>query len=123
MESLSNDKLIPIICEKELDIKSFIRGFHEYKTIWMPHKNEVLDARMESTNKKNKFAVAVAGHKYSDIGHFMKQKCERFVKTIFYFLWASEYHQFRVHVTDKAVNQGNDKDMKIPCILIFKGQS
>ena len=69
-----------------MDIKSFTRGFHEYKTIWMPHKNEVLDARMESTNKKNKFAVAVTGHKYSDIGHLMKQKCERFVKTIFYFL-------------------------------------
>ena len=99
-----------------MDIKSFIRGFHEYKTIWMPHKNEVLKRK-----KKNKFAVAVTGHKYSDIGHLMKQKCERFVKTIFYFLWASEYHQFRVHVTDKAVNQGNDKDMKIPCILIFKG--
>ena len=100
-----------------MDIKSFIRGFHEYKTIWMPHKNEVLKRK-----KENKFAVAVTGHKYSDIGHLMKQKCERFVKTIFYFLWASEYHQFRVHVTDKAVNQGNDKDMKIPCILILKGQ-
>ena len=29
----------------------------------------------------------------------------------------------RVCVTGKAVNQGDEKGMTIPCILIFKGQS
>ena len=41
MESFSNDTLILIIREKELAIKLFIMGFHEYRTIWTPHENEV----------------------------------------------------------------------------------
>ena len=32
-------------------------GFHEYSTIWMLHKNEVLHARMELTNKKEKLLL------------------------------------------------------------------
>ena len=123
MESLSNDALIPIIQEKELTIKSFVMGFHEYKTIWTPHENKVLLTRMEPTNKKDKFAVAVIGDKDSIVGRLMKGKGRRFVKTIFYFLRASEYHGCRVHVTGQAINQGDDKGMKIPCTLMFKGQS
>ena len=52
MKSLSNDTLIPIIRGKELDIKSFIMGFHEYRTIWTPHKNEFLHARMQQPIKR-----------------------------------------------------------------------
>ena len=117
MESLSNDALIPIDGEKELKIKSFLMGFHEYRTIWTPHENEVLLTRMEPTNKKYKFAVD------SFVGHLMKGKGGRFAKTIFYFLRASEYHECRVHVTGQAINQGDYKGMKIPCTLMFKGQS
>ena len=123
MESLSNDAPIPIIREKELQIKSFVMGFHEYRNIWTPHKNEVLLTRMEPTNKKDRFAVAVIGDKDSIIGHLMKGKDGRFAKTIFYFLRASEYHCCRVYVTGKAVNQGDNKGMKVPCTLLFKGQS
>ena len=61
-EKLPNDTLIPIISEKELDRKSFIMGFHEYRAIWTPHENKVLHACMEPTNKKDKFAVAVISH-------------------------------------------------------------
>ena len=83
MESMSNDALIPIIREKELKIKSFVMGFHEYRTIWTPHENEVLITQMEPTNKKDKFAVAVIGEKDSIIGHLIKGKDGRFAKTIF----------------------------------------
>ena len=72
MESLSNDTLIPIIREKELDVKSFMMGFHEYRTIWTPQENEVLHARVEPT------------HKNSVVRHLMKGKSGRFAKTIFY---------------------------------------
>ena len=123
IESLSNNALIPIVREKELKIKSFVMGFHEYRTIWTPHENEVLHSRMEPTNKKDKFAIAVIGDKDSVVGHLMKGKGGRFAKTIFYFLRASEYHGCRVHVTGQAINQGDDKGMKIPCTLMFKGQS
>ena len=74
MESLSNDALIPIVREKELKIKSFVMGFHEYRTIWTPHENEVLLTRMEPTNKKDKVAVAVIGDKDSIVGHLMEGK-------------------------------------------------
>lgn len=42
MESLLDDTLIPIICEKVFDIKAFVIGFDEYRTIGTPLKNEVL---------------------------------------------------------------------------------
>ena len=123
MESLSNDALIPIAREKELKIKLFLMGFDEYRTIWTPHENELLITRMEPTNKKHKFTVAVIGDKDSVVGHLMKGKGGRFAKTIFYFLRASEYHGCRAHVTSQAINQRDDKGMKIPCTLMFKGQS
>ena len=98
-------------------------GFHEYRTIWTPHENEVLHAHMEPTNKKDKFTVAAIGHKNFAVDHLIKGKRGWFAKTIFYLLRASEYHGCRVRVTGKAVNQGDDKGMKIPCILIFKEQT
>ena len=69
LESLPNDALIAIFRKKELKIKSFVMGFHEYRTIWTPHENEVLLTQMEPTNKKHKFAVAVIGDKDSVVGH------------------------------------------------------
>ena len=110
MESLSNDTLIAITREKELDIKSFIMGFHEYRTIWKPRKKEVLHACMKPINKKDKFDVAVIGYKNFVLSHLVKGKL--FAKTFFYILRTSEYQ----------VNQ-DDKDMKIQCNLISKAQS
>ena len=86
MESLSNDALILIVREKELKVKSFVMGFHGYRTIWTPHENEVLLTQMEPTNKEDKFAVGVIGDKDSVVGHLMKGKVGQFAKTIFYFL-------------------------------------
>lgn len=42
MESLLDDTLIPIICEKVFDIKPFVIGFDEYRTIGTPLNIEVL---------------------------------------------------------------------------------
>ena len=95
-------------------------GFHEYSTIWIPQENEVLHARKEPTNKKDKFAVAVIVHKNSVASYLMKGKSGRFSKTISYFLWANKYHGCRGRVTGKVVNQGDDKGMKIQCILYLK---
>ena len=60
---------------------------------------------MEPTNKKDKFAVGVIGDKDSVVGHLMKGKVGQFAKTIFYFLWASKYHGYRIHITGQAINQ------------------
>ena len=60
MENLSKqiDVLIPIVKERELNFKSFVMGFHEYRKIWEPKSNEILEVKMEPTNKMDKFAVA-----------------------------------------------------------------
>ena len=94
-------------------------GFHEYRNIWTPHKNEVLLTRMKPTNKKDRFAVVVINDKDLIIGHLMKGKDGRFKKAIFYFLRASEYYCCSVCVTGK----GDNKGMKVPCTSLFKGQS
>ena len=78
MGGLSNDALIPIIWEQELKIISFLMGFTEYRTIWMPYENEMLLTRMEPTNKKDKFAVAVSGDQGTIIGHLLKGRDGRF---------------------------------------------
>ena len=54
------------------------------------------------------------GHLMSVVGYLMKGKTGRFAKTIFYFLRESPYHRCDVHVTSKAINQGDGKGMKVP---------
>ena len=70
MENLSQkiDILIPVIKKRELNFKSFIMGFHEYRKIWEPKSNEILEVKLESTNKMGKFAVAVIKKK-KIVGH------------------------------------------------------
>ena len=65
MENLSKqiDVLILIIKERELNFKSFVMGFHEYRKIWKPKSNEILEVKMEPTSKMDKFAVEVIKNK------------------------------------------------------------
>ena len=57
-------------------------GFHEYRKIWEPKTNEILEVKIEPTNKMDKFAVAVIKNK-KIIGYLPLEKTERFSKTIF----------------------------------------
>ena len=86
MESLSNDTLITITREKELDIKLFIKGSHEYRTIWKPRKKEVLHACMKPINKKDKFDVAVIGYKNFVLSHLVKGKLFAFINFFLHFM-------------------------------------
>ena len=94
-----------------------------YKSAWATVENEKFDASMEPAIKKDEFADAVIGRSETIFGHLMKGKTGQFSKTIFYFLRASQYRRCNVRVTGKAVNQGDNKGMKIQCIVTFKGQS
>ena len=53
MENLSKqiDVVIPIIKERELNFKSFVMEFHEYREIWDTKSNEILEVKMEPINK------------------------------------------------------------------------
>ena len=121
MESFSDDTAIPNIRENEVELISFVMGFHEYKNIWTPAENETLNTCMEPENKIDKFAVAVVGGRGEVVGHLMKGKTGRFAKTVFYFLRASQCNECYVRVTGKAVNEGDGQGMKIPCIIKLKG--
>ena len=60
MENLTQkiDTPIPITKEKELNFKSFVMGFHEYRKIWKPKPNEILEVELEPTNKMDKFGCS-----------------------------------------------------------------
>ena len=87
MENLSKQivVLIPIIKKRELNFKSLVMGFHECRKIWEPKSNEILEVKMEPTNKMDKFTVAVIKNK-NVIGHLPLGKTGCFPTTIFYFL-------------------------------------
>ena len=119
METLGSDieVPIPIVREKEYQIKSFVMGFHEYKRNWQPKVKELLHTKNEPTNKIDKFAVAVMKEK-KVVGHLPKGRTGRFSKTIYYFLNANENNSCNVEVTDgKAVNLGDGKGMRVPCTV------
>ena len=124
MENLASniDLLIPIIKEKEYQIGSFVMGYHVYRNIWSPKEKDSLHTEMEPTNVMDKFSVAVKD-KTTTVGHLPKGKTGRFCKTIFYFL-KLENTNCEVEITSpKAVNLGDGLGMRIPCKLIFRGQS
>lgn len=125
MENLSEkiDLPIPIVRENEYQINSYVMGYHEYRKIWIPKKNELLLAEMESKNIVDKFAVVVKNDETTTVGHLPKGKTGRFSKTIFYFLQV-ESNSCRVEISDsKAVNLGDGLGMRVPCTLRFHGQS
>ena len=125
MENLAEqiDVLIPIVREKGYKFQSFVMGYHEYRKIWTPKNNEILKVEMEPTNKMDKFAAAVIKDKKT-IGHLPKGKTGRLSKTIYYFLKVENNNDCQVEILDcKAVNLGDGMGMRIPCTLLFSGQS
>ena len=96
------------------EMKSTVMGFHVYRNKWEPVIGEILNTRMELQNEVDKNAVAVLDKEKSVIGHLPKGTSGKYVKTIFYFLR---------NATGKAVNLGDDKGMRIPCVLQLTGNS
>ena len=116
MENLSQkiDIFLPIIKERKLNFKSFVIGFHLYKKIWEPKSNEILEVKLEPTNKMDKFAVAVTKNK-KIIGHIPLGKTGCFSKTIFYFL-RCKYNDCKVKI---VVSKADGMGMRV----LFRGQS
>ena len=116
------DLLIPIIKEKEYQTESFVMGYHVYRNIWLPKEKDILNTEIEPSNVMDKFAVVIKNNT-TTVGHLPKGKTSRFCKTVFYFL-KIENTSFKVVITSqKTVNLGGGFGMRIPCKLIFRGQS
>ena len=77
---------------------------------------------MEPTNKMDKLAGGVKKNN-KIIGNLPLGKTGHFPKTIFYFL-KCEYNYYKVKIVDgKAVNLGDGIRMRVPYLLLFRGQS
>ena len=124
MENLAKniDLLIPIIKEKEYQIESFVMVYHVYRNIWSPKEKDILNTEIEPSAVMDKFAVVIKNNT-TTVGHLPKGKTGRFSKTVFYFL-KIENTSCKVAITSqKTVNLGDGLRMRIPCKLIFRGQS
>ena len=103
------------------EIESTVMGFHVYRNNREPVIGEVLKTCMEPQNEVDKCAAAVVDNESNVIGHLPKGKSGKYAKTIFYFLKTDPFNICHVKITGKAVNLGDNKRMKIPCLLQFTG--
>ena len=111
---------IPIILEESYEIEAFVMGHHVYKQTWTPFVGEKLDAAMQPSNIKDKYAVAIFQRgRNKVIGHLPLGK---FAKTIFYFLKAAKENRCQIIVLGKVVNKNDGLEMKVPSRLIFTAE-
>ena len=47
IKNLTNDSVVPIICETDLEMDLFVMGFQEYKNSWALVQIEKLEARIK----------------------------------------------------------------------------
>ena len=50
---------MPIIVTTNFDTDSFVKGYHEYKSIWTPKIGQILSTEREPGNVVHKYAVCV----------------------------------------------------------------
>ena len=109
---------IPWLVTKNFETMSHVKGYHEYKTIWIPVIGECLLSEREPENPKIKYAVYVKKEK-GIVEHLPHGKSGNFGKTIFYFLKADELSSCKTVVTGKPVNLEDDDGMQVSFKLMF----
>ena len=78
----TQNKEIPIVVTTNFDVVSFVRGYHEYKSIWTPKSGEILSTEREPGNLVDKYAVCLK--KESEVvGHLPRGKDRKFAKIEF----------------------------------------
>ena len=93
-------------------------GYHECQKKLKAIIGEVLEAKMEPTNDIDKYTMAVCDE--GDIvGHLRKGKRGKFAKITFHFLKSEMLCTCKVKVSGKKTNFGDEKGLRIPCLLQF----
>ena len=118
LTKLTQNEEIPIVVTTKFDVDSFVKGYHEYKSIWTPKIDEILSTERESGNLVDKYAVCVKKEN-EIVGHLPLGKDGKFAKTVFYFLRADEYDSRNVLITGKPVNLGDRDGMQVLRTLNF----
>ena len=85
LEDILSCEEIPIVRLISYEINAFVMGYHVYKNNWTPSVGDEFQGFMESTNKMDKYAVAVKKNDGEVIGHLPLGKSGRFAKTVFIF--------------------------------------
>ena len=136
------------LCEMEtskdvLRVKSFVRGYHEYKEIWEPKIGQEAMLMREPQNKWDSNAVTVVGGVTSDtmarkqefsnteplkhpnefdpgheevVGHLPKLMALHVTKFL-----KRPTNSGKVAVTGKRVNRGAGYGLELPCEYLFYG--
>ncbi len=98
-----------------LEISSFIRGYHVYKDIWSPVREELLLVKQETNNSHDSSAVAIMKENVV-VGHVPYN----LASSMSHFLGREFNKAFAVVVGDK-VNRGAGYGLEIPCIYRLYG--
>ena len=114
----------PIIKLEEYRLTSYVKGYHEYKSISKPEIGDVLKTKREPENRTDKFAVAVMKEKEKEkdllFGHLKKGKNGKFAKLFSCFL-KNECSSCEVIIKGKPVNSGDGGGMQVPFELVITG--
>ena len=121
LTKLTQNEEIPIVVTTDVDVDSFVKGHHEYKSIWTPKIDEILSTEREPRNLGDKDAVCIKKEN-EIVGHLPLGKDGKFAKTVFYFLRADEYGSCNVLIKGKLANLGDGDGMQVSCKLNFVGQ-
>ena len=118
---INNKEPMEIILLTYFEIESTVMGFHVYRNNRQPAIGEVLKTCMEPQEEVEKYAAAVVDNENNVIGHLPKGKNGEYAETIFYSLKTDPLNMCHVKITGKAVILGDNKRMRIPCLLQFVG--
>ena len=112
LTKLTQNEEILIVVTKNFDVDSFVKGYHEYKSIWTPKIGEILSTEKELGNLVDKYTVCVKKEN-EIVGHLPLGKDRKYAKTVFYFLRANEYVSCNVLIKGKPVNLGDGDGMQV----------
>ena len=80
IKEIMSRSTLPVLVLKSFGIKIFIMGYHAYKSIWTPAKDEQLHAAMQPTNALNKYAAAVKRKESQVVSHLLLGNSGKFEK-------------------------------------------
>ena len=83
LTKLTQNEEIPIIVMTNFDVYLFVKGYHEYKSIWTPTIGEILSTKGEPGNLVDKYAVCLKKENQV-VGHLPLGKDGKFTKTVFF---------------------------------------
>ena len=95
---------------------SYIRGYHEYRSVWSPTVGETLRLNTELTNPQDRFAVALIKDSCV-VGHFPRIVSH----TVSFFLGKDGRVGF-CEITEAMVNCATGLGLKIQCLYRFYGR-